>query len=365
MFEGFTQNKQMRRIICSLIFLLLIVCSLSRIEIKDKASAVSEQETLIPHFFTHSLIAYPEIAFDKGNAMRVAYDRDCITVPEFKNFLDVMYQNNYALVDILEIYKIENGKAVKKQVTLASGKKPMILSFDDINYYSNKMNLGMSDKLIVSNGKIATFTKNAKQQINYDNEVITVLENFIKAHPDFSYNNARGIINLTGFDGVLGYRTQTGSANRVSEIVQAKTVVSKLKELGWKFACHSYGHYAMKKISCEKFSNDTQKWINEVEPIVGKTDIYVYPYGNWEISVDGIISEKHQCLIDNGFKFFMGVSVKYFFGYLPRNNKAYNCLFMDRVPLEGNSFRINAQLYSKYFDVKEVYDEKSRYSTMS
>lgn len=34
------------------------------------------------------------------------------------------------------------------------------------------------------------------------------------------------------------------------------------------------------KISDERFYTDTDKWKNEVESLIGPTDIYIYPNGN-------------------------------------------------------------------------------------
>ena len=36
---------------------------------------------------------------------------------------------------------------------------------------------------------------------------LTVLEDFIETHPDFSYQGSKGILAFTGYDGILGYRT--------------------------------------------------------------------------------------------------------------------------------------------------------------
>ena len=40
---------------------------------------------------------------------------------------------------------------------------------------------------------------------NFD--FVTILEKFIADHPDFSYQGARAILAVTGYDGLFGYRT--------------------------------------------------------------------------------------------------------------------------------------------------------------
>ena len=214
----------------------------------------------------------------------------------------------------------------------------------------------MVDKIALDkNNNLVTYT-NGKETPSYNNEFVTILEDFIKVYPDFSFNGAKGLICLTGYDGILGYRTNKESKNKTTEIEKAKIVVSHLKKLGWEFASHSYGHYHMKKISAEKFKNDVSNWKNEVENIVGKTSIYVYPYGEREIiDTEGNLSEKHMALENQGFRLFCGVGVKPYFSYLP-NALNKKILFMDRTPLDGYTLQNNYSALMHLFDIKKVYD---------
>lgn len=335
-----------------LCFLLPFNATIVKSESCDITNTVKLFPSSITHCFTHALIADPEKAFDIKNQMRVNYDRDCLTVKEFKAILQSLYDNNYALMDIR--MSLQNGKLCS--FSFPENKKPLVLSFDDINYYVKKMNLGMNDKLILSNNKIATILKG---KIEYDNEVITVLENFIETHPDFSYNGAKGIICLTGFDGILGYRTQRDSDIKEREIVTAKKVVNTLKNKGWQFACHSYGHYHMKKLTDERFILDTTRWINEVQPIVGKTDLYAYPYGENEIlNNEKTISNKQAFLQSKGFNMFFGVGIKPYYSYYPCTNKS--TIIMDRIPLDGYALRNCKEKLIKYFDSEKVFDYEAR-----
>lgn len=314
----------------------------------------------IEHLFTHCLIAYPEIAFDKNNSMSKHYANDCITKDEFKSILESLYNNNYILININDTFEIKNNKAIKKDIYLPRNKKPLILSFDDVNYDRKKLGKGMVDKIILDkNNNIATETTiDGKKEISYDNEFIPILESFIQKHKDFSFNNARATLNLTGYDGILGYRTNSGNKiNRQSEIESAKKVVERLKQLGYSFASHSYGHYHMKKITDEHFRNELELWKNEVASIVGETQIYVYPYGEWEIECDGGISNKHKLLKEYGFKLFCGVGIKPFFSYLPFNNNIKDkSLFMDRTPIDGYTIKNRATELEYLFNCSKILD---------
>ena len=328
-----------------------------------------EYSGTVEHLFTHCLLAYPSLALSSENPMQKDYDRDCITPSEFKSILTELYNNNYALIDINKLYESENGKIVKKTIEEKKKKKPLVLSFDDVNYDQRKMKKGMVDKIIVDkNGKLAsqteiTWSTKKTTEISYDNEFIPILEQFVADNPDFSIDGAKGTICLTGYDGILGYRTgNKNTGNRVQEINSAKIVVDKLKANGWNFACHSFGHYHMTKISNEKFKEELENWNSQVIPIIGETAVYVYPYGEWELTDEnGIPTEKHQMLLDNGFKLFCGVGVKPFFSYLPYSNNTTKTLFMDRTPIDGATLRSQKNSLARLFDVEKVYDYENRY----
>lgn len=313
----------------------------------------------IEHVFTHCLLADPSVALSSKNPMAGDYNTDCITPNEFKRILEQLYKNDYILIDATSIFTEIDGVIKKTELYLPKGKKPLIFSFDDVNYDQKKMHKGMVDKIVLdNNNRIATYTSKANKgkKISYDNEFIVIMENFISNHPDFSFNGARGLICVTGYDGVLGYRTQEGSITREQEIAKARPVINRLKELGWRFASHSYGHYHMKKISLEKFKTEVQKWKNEVEPLVGETAVYVYPYGEWEVcDYNGNICEKHKVLEDAGFKLFCGVGIRNFFSYLPQA-KQRKVLFMDRTAIDGFTLRNKKSELSRLFDCNTVYD---------
>lgn len=323
----------------------------------------------IEHIFTHCLIAYPKLAFDKNNSMANDYARDCITSTEFINLLSELYKNNYALIDINKIYSNKNGQIIKNNIYVPKGKKPLVFSFDDVVYDHNKMKNGMVDKIAINaNGKVVSETyenwANGSGNLvqSYNSEFISILDKFVEKYPDFSIDGAKGTICLTGFDGVLGYRTSsTNKENRISEIEKAKQVVKTLKENGWSFACHSYGHYHMNRISDEKFAEELKLWQEEVEPIIGKTKIYVYPYGEWQLNdKNNNYTNKHKMLLDAGFELFCGVGSKNFYGYLPYSNTNNKTLFMDRTPIDGYSLINNKSYLKRLFDAENVIDKNAR-----
>ena len=149
---------------------------------------------------------------------------------------------------------------------------------------------------------------------------------------------------------MFGYRTQSDPVEDVDsdyEKEQALLVASALKEEGWTFASHSYGHAQMGQKDFEYIKNDTDKWIEEVTAIVGETKIMVWPYGN---SIRK--GESHEYLYNSGFRLFCGVGTKPFVAKEP---DGYG-IFMDRKALDGYSLRNRRDSYMYLFDTEEVWD---------
>jgi len=305
----------------------------------------------IYHIFFHALIAFPEISYKSGNS---PLDEDCITPTEFKRVLEQLYENGYALIDINETYKVlADGSVKTKAVSVPVGKKPLIISVDDMVYDSKKMGTGMVDKLILDeNGKVATYTKHSdgSEVISYDNEIVPILEAFIEEHPDFSIRGARGIFAMTGFAGVFGYRTDRLSDNQVTEIEAVMPIVEAVKSSGWTFASHGYGHRHSAKISDSLFLDDTQKWRKEVENIVGSTQIYVYPYGEY-VTAHGT---KYQIMQEYGFKVMCGVDST------QKWEEQGDGLFMTRLAIDGYSLRNYHTTLSPLIDTEYVLDREWR-----
>lgn len=324
----------------------------------------------IEHVFTHSLIAFPELAYQsitKENFMQNTYFIDCITVKEFKAILQALYQDGYMLINLNDFYEavLVNGSTqyqVKKNFLFPEGKKPLVFSFDDTNYYSDKLGRGMVDKLILNEeGRVVTYTKmkDGREVISDDNEFIPVLDQFVATHPDFSYNGAKGMICLTGYDGILGYRTQRIAASgltesqRQDEIQKVKPIVQALKDTGWYFASHSYKHGRMAGQSASWMEDDAAKFKNEVTPLIGETKIYVYPYGSWQQGTGGSIPASQKVLNNYGFNYFCGVGVGWF-SRTANSDSAYwkekmnfeGVIFQDRANLDGSSFIKNQALFA-------------------
>lgn len=298
----------------------------------------------VEHIFFHPLIAYPELAFD-GDSESKGYNDWFITVQEFKKIIQSLYEKNFILVDIHSVYSESN------KLLLPENKKPLIISVDDMNYYDYMRKNGNVYKLIVdSEGKIAAFsvTPSGEENISYDNEIVPILDSFIEEHSDFSFKGAKGVIALTGYEGILGYRTnKINSTDYESEKQQALSLVNKLKEDGWTFACHGYGHLDANKISYNTLIRDTGRWVNEVEPLTGKTNIYIYPFGSSLHPND----PKFQYLLKSGFNILCSV------GPTSYVNKTANYVALDRRHIDGISLHYQPSSLLDLFDSRMIIDK--------
>ncbi|MCL2817176.1 MAG: polysaccharide deacetylase family protein [Clostridiales bacterium] len=275
----------------------------------------------IEHIFFHPLMVYAELGWSgiKPVGSQSALDtreQELITVYEFKKILENLYANDFVIIDINMIYSAVFDKdggvigVTEKELWLPKGKKPLVISVDDINYYQNKLSLnGWNWKLILDEaGELAAYSKapDGSEVVSRDNEIVTILDSFVLAHPDFSFNNSKGCLALTGYDGVLGWRIKDpAAANYAEELAGCREVVAKLKENGWTFASHGYAHIDMNKATYEQAVSDTERWLEVVGSVVGPTSVYIYPYGDnvgWNNT-----NAKLQALQKSGFAMFCGV----------------------------------------------------------
>lgn len=161
-----------------------------------------------------------------------------------------------------------------------------------------------------------------------DFDVVPRLNTFLKEHPDGAYKGARGLIALTGYNGVFGYRTDSDyetkehlqedqakwleehpDFNRQTEIQEATVIANALKEEGWEFASHTWGHLSVTDKTVDELKTDNEKWVANVQNIVGAVDTIIFAHGNdigdWHDYSDS--NEKYQYFKSAGYNFFCNV----------------------------------------------------------
>ncbi len=312
----------------------------------------------INHVFFHSLVADNSKAFD-GDSKTNGYDYYMTTISEFKEMMKQMYEAGYVLVSIHDVahqVTAEDGttKFVPGDIMLPPDKKPFVLSQDDVNYYDYMDGDGFASRIVIDeNGRPSTAMIMDDGSISIgDYDVVPVLETFIAEHPDFSYKGAKGILALTGYEGTLGYRTDDATSPTYEQDKKTvKEVVKVLKEWGWEFASHSYGHRNMGTASYSFTKMDTDRWMKEVGSLIGPTDIYIFPYGiDIETTMGHYSSDKYQYLKGLGFDYFCGVFKD------PWIQVKDDYVRMTRRPLDGQAMLQFPERLADLFDLSKVID---------
>ena len=277
---------------------------------KDRCVAVDV--TRIPHVFFHSLIN-DDRAFnaDLVGADRVRQNNAAMTTTaEFDAMIQAMYDAGYVMVGLDDMCiktPDENGVvhiAKNDSLMLPPEKKAFVLSIDDLSYYHSYGigTQGYATRMLVD--------ENGKPKCEYTNEegvtsigdydVVPRIDTFIEQHPDFSYRGARGTVAMTGYNGVFGYRTndyykdindphldpdqiqwlqEHPDFNWEEDCANAKAVADAMKEEGWTFASHTYGHLNAESADLARLQADYERWVTVNEPILGKVDKIIFAFG--------------------------------------------------------------------------------------
>ena len=344
----------------------------------------------ITHVFFHSLIVDEELAF--GSDKRDDFNKVMTTVDEFKKIMQSMYDRGYVLISLHKIARMEQQAdgtwaMTKQPIRLPRGKKPFVLSEDDVCYYEYMTGKGFSTKLCLDeNGKVVNEYVERDGSVVYGSyDVLTVLEDFIAEHPDFSYQGSKGILAFTGYDGVLGYRTSdfwysdtcdyyisnpkndaekandhtSPNPNIEQDKQEAARVAQAIRSLGWELASHSWGHPDLKNISYERFAWDTDMWEREVEPIIGPTDIILYPLGadvgEWMPSSYGPENAKYQKLKQAGFNYFCNVDGAQYWVQINPDNFRQGRRNLDGFMMYKQILHPERVLTSDLFDAETVF----------
>lgn len=337
----------------------------------------TEYKGTVYNMFFHSLALYPEIAFSSSrgeelfNIMTTRY--------EFIRCLNELYEHDFILInpsDLYDIYTQDNTEylKIKDSLLLPEGKKPLILSFDNLSFVH--ASVGFCKKLVIDeSGNLASIvTINGTDTLTYDGEHVLILHDFVKEHPDFSYNNAMAVLGMSGYESLFGYNTaDLNSPDVQSELDKAKQVADKLKNMGYIFANHSYYHYSNSSdipssyTDLEWLKYDTGLWKERIEPILGDTNIYITPGGkNYSVSkyVDGDRSDPcYNYLVSEGYQIILSVGRGQFYtnNIIGVSNPRFffeTSLFMDRYNIDGKSFyKEDVKLIDVFgFEYKDIID---------
>ncbi len=348
---------------------------------KERDSCVEWDVTETYHIFFHTLVYDTSLAFD-GDENEAGYNQVMTTVDEFNKMIEIMYERGYVLVSLHDLAKMEtdadgNEVMTKQTIMLPPGKKAMVVSQDDVSYYHYMDGDGMATKLIIDeNGEVKNEYLETDGTISVgDYDMVPLLDSFVQEHPDFSYRGAKGILALTGYNGVLGYRTDIAYKTRENldrvqelwfeehpdfdeeawnnEVAEATKVADAMKATGWEFASHTWGHQNVGTASLEKVKTDAEKWMTYVSPILGGTDVIIFAFGS-------DLGDWHPYTMDNEkFAYFKSIGFNYFCN-VDGSNKFMqitdDAFRMGRWNLDGYRMYYYPEKLTDLFDVEDVWD---------
>ena len=328
----------------------------------------------ITHVFFHTLIYDTSKAFD-GDSDEPGYNQVMTTVSEFNKIIQSMYEKGYVLVSPHDMaYVNDDGTMSRGTIMLPPGKKAFVLSQDDVSYYHYMDGDGYASRLVLDdNGDVkCEYIEDDGSVSVGDYDMVPLIDTFVKEHPDFSYHGRKGILAMTGYNGVLGYRTdiayKTGENlqdnqreflenhpdfNYEEDVAQATKVAEAMKAEGWEFASHTWGHKNATSSSAEELRIDNEKWQAYVAPILGKTDMIIFAFGadigDWQgYSMD---NEKFAYYKSQGFNYYCNVDSNQY--WVQITDQYFR---QGRRNLDGYRMYYNPEMLSDLFDVSEVWD---------
>jgi hypothetical protein len=317
----------------------------------------------VSHLFFHSLIVDPDRAFD-GDEDTAGYDDYMVTLTEFTSILESLYSRGYVLVSPHDLAAPDAAGQLQYQpLALPAGKTPLVLSQDDVNYYDYEIGDGFATNLTLQRGRVVNTYEDAQGTTRFGAyDVAPLVDDFVSAHPDFSFKGHKGLLGVTGYEGVLGYRTSPSENQsnpaRIDDQKRATEVADALKAEGWEFASHSWGHIGYTNASLDRITRDEATWAAEVRPIVGPTDLFIYPFGADIAGVGFYSGAKFDSLHQEGFLFFFGVdgSTSHWQQLHP------DYLRQARVNIDGIRLReaLNGHgtVLEPFFDTNTIFDTK-------
>jgi len=286
----------------------------------------------VEELFVHPLVLQPALAF-RGDRLGQGFRDYFVTAREFRAILEQLWANGWTLVDV--------HRAASGMVRVPPGRRPLVLSEDDVNYYRYFEGRGLADRLVLDpegdvraevSGRLST------------EDVVPLVDEAVARHPELSAEGAKGVLALTGYEGLLGeHQVGTDPAARARVLALA----NRLRATGWTFASHTYGHITLARSSVARVARDSAKWRRLTDGLLGPVDVLIYPYGSRPAPA------VRRFLRDLGFRIQLDIDVR------PQWTKLDGVVLMSRRHVDGFAFTTPRRM-APFFSVAAVRDPARR-----
>ena len=335
-------------------------------EIQGLKDALVKYEGDTYHIFFHSLIIDPAAAFASPTSN--GYNFWMTTVGEFKGMLPILLEKGFVIYRLEEMLDYdEAGNAKAKDIYLPAGKKPLILSVDDVNYYEYMQR----DKCfpvrleINAQNEVVTLVRQADgtEVQTYDGDVFPIVEQFVKEHPEFSWRGAKGIVAMTGYEGAFGYRLNELQKFRTAADANlpvhtpeeeaaieagARRVAEGLRANGWELASHSFTHgqyFRKGTITLDQLKYEVNEFNRKIIPYIGEIKIFISPFG---MHLKGDDPRFKYLTEEAGYPIFCPVGKHMTTFYAGKG------MSQERLNLDGLTLKHQPQNAWKFFTLEEI-----------
>ena len=317
----------------------------------------------------NAIVHESRFAFD-GDETAKKYNNNNLTEKEFKAILQKLYDSNYILVNLHQLSEYtdkpqEDGTTktvrTKKTLYIPENKTPIVFVQLDPNFYKSMSSDGFASGLVLKKDQL-TARYDSEDGTTYGAfDYITILNEFIDEHPDFSYCNAHGVLAISPSDGIFGYDISDPSADGYADgIKQIQNISKYLKDNGYEIANGSYYNKVINDFSISDFKVDFLNWQKTAGVLLGEADIYVWPTGKdtgWKL----YSGDKYEYLKSKGYHYYcslINVQEPY---WVQVTENYYRMGWIDVTGARlYNDMKNNKTILKFLFDASEIYDTSGR-----
>ena len=317
----------------------------------------------------NAIVHESRFAFD-GDENAKKYNNNNLTEKEFRTILQKLYDSNYILVNLHQLTgftdKVQEDGTVKttrtkKTLFIPENKTPIVFIQLDPNFQKSMRGDGFASGLTLKKG-VLTARYDSEDGTTYGAfDYITILNEFIDEHPDFSYCNAHGVLAVSPNDGIYGYNISDPSAEDYAEnIKQIRDISKNLVDNGYEIANGSYYNKVIYDFSISDFKVDFLNWQNTAGVLLGDSDIYVWPTGKdsgWKLYSD----DKYQYLKSKGYRYYCSLINPQEPYWVQITDNYYRMGWIDVTGARlYNDMKNNKTILKFLFDASEIYDTTGR-----